>query len=235
MNLAIDSGNSYTKLAFFEKGKLIKLDSYPNELFETTKIPPADYTIISSVSEIDFHYCEKQNNCILLNNSTELPVNISYETPETLGTDRIAAVVGAKQKFPEHSCLVVNAGTCITMDFIDREGTYIGGSISPGINLRFKALNSFTARLPLLGSREQTGLTGKSTKDAILSGVLNGVIHEVQGIINEYKEIYTDCTIILTGGDLNFFERNLKGSIFVLPELVLIGLNTILEYNVSKA
>lgn len=172
---------------------------------------------------------------LYVDSSVLLPFCVAYETPETLGSDRIAGVAGAYSLYPAQNCLVINAGTCLTTDFIGKNAVYEGGSISPGINMRFKALNTFTARLPLVEEKDPVTLTGKSTSEAIKSGVVNGMLAEIKGMIDFYRLVYPDCRIIITGGDSFFFDRNLKADIFAVPELVLIGLNFILEYNVSKA
>lgn len=235
MNLVIDSGNSNTKMGYFQSGQLSEMKVIPNKEFSTDNIPYSEHIIISTVSDIDFTSVLPQSNVYKLSSDTALPFSNQYATPQTLGTDRIAAVAGAFAKFPEQNCLVINAGTCITTDFIDKQGTYQGGSISPGINMRYKALNQQTAKLPLIDTMTLPPLTAQSTHDAIASGVLHGSLSEVQGMINAYTQNHPDCKIIITGGDCFFFETNIKATIFAVPELVLIGLNSILEHNVFKA
>ena len=229
MNLAIDSGNSFTKIGFFEKGKLLNRISVNNKVFSEQSIPYlAEKIIISSVSSIDFSFLKKEN-VLELNAKTPVPVKINYQTPAGPGADRVAAICGAFALFPEEDVVVINAGTCITIDFLSKAGEFAGGTISPGINLRYKALNSFTARLPLIETQDFAPLTGTSTEEAMAGGVLNGVVFEVAGFINAYKKKYPTSKIILTGGDSIFFERKLKDFIFVVPDLVLTGLNYILE------
>jgi type III pantothenate kinase len=160
-----------------------------------------------------------------------LPVVIDYHTPDTLGTDRIAAVVAAHNLYPDKNILVVETGTCITYDFIDAEGIYRGGSISPGLGLRFSALHNFTDKLPLIEPVKDAILIGKSTESSIQSGVINGLIAEVQGIISMYENNYEDLTIILSGGNLDYFDKILKNNIFAVPNIVLTGLNIILDFN----
>ncbi len=235
MNLVIDSGNSNTKIGYFDSGSLKDVRIIPNAGFTSDLIPEAEYIVLSSVSSIDFSWLKSKGHLLSIDSSVSLPFKVDYKTPETLGPDRIAGVAGAYLLYPAENCLVINAGTCLTTDFIGSNTIYEGGSISPGINMRFKALNAFTARLPLVDERNPVALTGKSTSEAIKSGVLNGILAEVKGMIDFYRLVYPDCRIIITGGDSFFFDRNLKADIFVVPELVLIGLNFILEYNVSKA
>jgi type III pantothenate kinase len=235
MNLVIDSGNSNTKIGYFQSGTMSEMKVIPNKEFSTDYISKSDHIIISTVSDIDFSAILDQSHVLKLNAETALPFSIQYSTPQTLGTDRIAAVAGAYSKFPEQNCLVINAGTCITTDFIDHCGVYQGGSISPGIQMRYKALNQQTAKLPLINTMDLPPLTGQSTHDAISSGVLYGALAEAEGIIATYTKNHPDCKIIITGGDYFFFETNIKATIFAVPELVLIGLNSILEHNVLKA
>lgn len=235
MNIAIDSGNSNTKLGFFHSGELQEIKVVPNREFYNISIPEAENIIISSVSSIDFNNITASKNVLRLSQNTPLPIKVNYNTPQSLGTDRIAAVTGTRFYYPDTNALVINAGTCLTTDFIDCSNVYQGGSISPGINMRFEALNKFTARLPLISTKKEFSLTGKSTEDSIVSGIQNGILAEVEQIISLYHEKYPDCRIFLTGGDSFFFETNLKASIFAVSELVILGLNSILEYNVSKA
>ena len=235
MNLVIDSGNSNTKIGYFDSGCLKDVRIIPNTGFASDLIPEAENIVLSSVSSIDFSWLKDKGSLLRIDSSVGLPFQVAYKTPETLGADRVASVAGAYSLYPAEDCLIINAGTCLTIDFIGKNAVYEGGSISPGINMRFKALNAFTARLPLVEEKNPVALTGTSTSDAIKSGVLNGVLAEIKGMIDFYRLAYPDCRIIITGGDSFFFDRNLKADIFVVPELVLIGLNFILEYNVSKA
>ena len=157
-----------------------------------------------------------------------------YTTPATLGVDRIAAICGAIEIFPQQNCLVVDAGTCINYEFLDAALNYHGGAISPGIQMRFDALHKFTARLPLIKEFNKTELVGNSTESCMTSGVVNGVVAEVNGIIEKYAQKFPDLGVILCGGDAYFFENNLKQPIFAAPDLVLHGLNRILQHNVGR-
>jgi type III pantothenate kinase len=240
MNLVIDSGNTSIKLGIFEGGKLrevlanLSLDGLKSAL---ASLSPAS-VLISSVSiesKVLSSLFNPSCKLVVLDSTTSLPFNNQYKTPHTLGTDRIAAVAGAKKLYPDQDCLVIDAGTCITFDFIDKFNNYQGGSISPGLNLRFKAMNNFTARLPLVERKDHADLIGKSTEEAILSGVINGTSGELNSLIISYIELFPDLKVIICGGDASFFESKIKQSIFAVPELVLIGLNRILEYNVSEA
>ena len=152
---------------------------------------------------------------------------------ETLGVDRIAAVCGAFALFPEKNCLVIDAGSCITYDVLDQKGNYCGGSISPGLEMRLKAMHTFTARLPLVKVNQQVNLIGNSTESCLQSGALYGVLAEIEGIVEKYNQNYAELRVIMCGGDASLFENQLKPTIFVAPDLVLKGLNRILLQNAS--
>lgn len=242
MNLIIDIGNTSVKLAIFPGSNIqesVRLKTLHVKDIETIKkrFPDLKYSILSTVGGINkdvipflsgnFEYF------VCLDASTPLPIENLYKTKETLGKDRIAAAVGANNIFPNRHVLVIDAGTALTMDFIRSDNRFMGGNISPGLNMRFKALHHFTKNLPLLSETDTFDQFGDSTENAIISGVQQGMIFEIDGYINHLKLTYPDLTIILTGGDSNFFEKKLKNSIFVNPDLTLIGLNRILIYNVE--
>ena len=170
----------------------------------------------------------------VLSSATNVPFVNLYKTPTTLGVDRIALVVGAVNEFPKKNTLIIDAGTCITFDFVNSKSEYLGGAISPGIKMRFDSLNHFTANLPLLEKEEVNDFIGKNTKESINAGVVNGVIQEIDGVINQYKKKYLDLTVVLTGGDTNFLAKQLKSSIFANQNFLLQGLNTILIFNIDK-
>ena len=166
---------------------------------------------------------------VILDENTPLPIKNLYETPATLGKDRLAAAVGARAIFPGKNVLSIDAGTCITYDFLTKDGEYLGGSISPGIRMRFRAMHAFTGRLPLVEPEDFTGLIGKTTAESLLSGVINGVCEEIKGLIARYNEQYEDLTAVITGGDHEYLHNKLKINIFAVPDLVLPGLNEILD------
>ena len=165
--------------------------------------------------------------------STPIPIENLYLTKDTLGVDRLANAVAANSIFPQRNVLVVDCGTCVKYDFVNHKNQYLGGSISPGLQMRFKALNQFTGKLPLLKPEAHPSLIGDSTETAITSGVINGLVAEIKGVIKSYTSIYENLTVILTGGDASFFDKELKSNIFVEPNLTLIGLNEILRYNTT--
>jgi len=238
MNLVVDSGNTRIKAGLFKDRELITKESFLNlaELKNFIIAADADHILVSSVNhdpaEI-LSWSASAGKKISLTSSLTLPVQIDYLTPDSLGVDRLAAVCGAQDLFPDKNCLVIDAGTCINYELVDAHGIYHGGAISPGISMRFQAMHTFTARLPLVNADEEIGLIGNTTKTCLQSGVMNGVLEEVKGIIKQYQLIYPELTVIMCGGDYPFFENRLKPAIFVAPELVLIGLNRILRYHVE--
>ncbi|NDK54823.1 type III pantothenate kinase [Pontibacter fetidus] len=236
--IAVDVGNTGTKYGIFEGSNLIKqgyfqgLENIPAEITNHT----FEDAIVASVAADATNYTTRLSvtgNTIMLSAQTALPVLNNYKNPQTLGADRIAAAVGAHYFFPGKHCLVFDAGTALTHEFITADGSYMGGGIAPGLRMKFKALHTFTQRLPLIDQiPDKFPLTGQTTEESILSGVLAGTVAELNGLIQLYSEKAPDLVVILCGGDAGFFESNLKGRIFVIPELVLIGLHRILTYNV---
>ena len=242
MNLVIDIGNTLTKLSIFHNDKEIFHKPYKsftsNDLKKAcTENSPIKSAIISAVGVlpgfISTTLKELKIQAIELSHETSLPISLNYNTPETLGMDRVAGVIGAQAIFPDENCLVIDAGTAITYDLITSDAVYEGGSISPGLRIRFDSLHNYTQKLPLLTASEQKYYLGKSTKESIISGVQNGILFEMEGQISYFKKIYDDLRPILTGGDTIYFEKYLKKPIFVVPNLIGIGLNNILKHNVE--
>ena len=239
MNLVIDQGNTLVKLAVYSDGELISHFSEKELNLDILRkifieFPAVKRTILSSVGifgeEIP-RFLNSISYFIKLDSKTPLPIINKYSTKDTLGYDRIANAVGAHTIYPSANVLVIDAGTAITFDLITAQGEFFGGNISPGLNLRFKSLNQFTKKLPLVEKQDDFELIGTSTKGAILSGVMNAVIFEVDGYISELKMKFPDIKIVLTGGDINYFVKKLKNTIFVDSNLNLSGLNQILEFN----
>jgi len=235
----IDIGNSRYKLGVFVSAQLTerRVFSSPDETvaFIRTLTPAAETVLISSVVPLaaDFieaisAHCQK---LLVLSLQLRLPVKINYRSPQTLGVDRLAAVCGAAQLFPRSNCLVIDAGTCITYEWLDAYGVYHGGAISPGVSMRLQAMHQFTARLPLLQPELTTEWLGQDTASCMQSGAVVGACEEINGFILRYRAAHPDLRVILTGGDARFFESQLKPSIFVAPDLVLEGLNRILMHN----
>ncbi|WP_430810302.1 MULTISPECIES: type III pantothenate kinase [unclassified Carboxylicivirga] len=239
MNLVIDRGNTQTKTGVFDQGKLIYSDH--SDFLDKQSISQLAshftirHIIVSSVVEEEHTTLLNQlsalsGSILVLNNTTPLPFEWHYKTKESMGKDRLAAVAGALALYPDTNLLVIDAGTAITYELVSNN-IFLGGNISPGMAMRFKALNQFTSRLPHLSSNEVTPLIGSATNEAIQAGVQNGITFEMDGLIATLTEQYDDLKTIITGGDAEFFARKLKNPIFVNPNLVLIGLNRILEYN----
>ncbi|MFW5758363.1 MAG: type III pantothenate kinase [Bacteroidota bacterium] len=239
MNLVIDAGNTSVKFAVFDRdGKILlkRTEQHANTsaLFSVIKQYSIDYCIISDVGGIltqDLKKSLQHLDLLEMGAFTPVPVKIHYKSQETLGTDRIAAAVYGYKHFPGIPVLVIQAGTCITYEYISEEGVYHGGAISPGIDLRLKSLNTFTAYLPLIKKQQIDYLTGTTTEESILSGVINGCIAETDGMIEQYSKKYGSVKTIIGGGDAFFFDKKLKNRIFAVENLVLQGLNHILNYN----
>jgi len=236
-NLAVDIGNSAIKYALFEADTFIRFGQVPDEaaLWQITEFAAVTRIIISSVRATRSSLLEQVptgKKVLRLNWQTPVPLTNLYETPQTLGMDRLAAVVGANFLYPDQDILVLDAGTCITCDFVDKYKNYQGGSITLGLEMKFRALHTFTQKLPLIEQKTNgVPLTGRNTADAMQSGVMHGTVAELNGIIQAYQKLAPDLVVVLCGGSAAFFETNLKATIFVVPELVLIGLNRILNYN----
>ena len=243
-NLVIDIGNTQIKLAVFNQDEMVDMARYENidEAIISTVLQKNNInkTIISSVNKNSRAWepaLKAKTTLLHFNAGMVKSINNRYKTPQTLGADRLAAVVGAHNLFPAKNNLVVDGGTCITYDWIDAGGNYFGGSISPGLNMRYNALNHYTAALPLLEPDANfDGVYGDDTITAITSGIQNGIKYELMGFIENYSDNRQDINIILTGGDNVFFDTLLKNSIFAPyiknePHLVLKGLNAAIEHN----
>ena len=239
-NLVIDVGNTRTKLAVFNNRELLHVESHEltdkatlERLFTQFKIR---HSIISSVAGGDDlePFLKERTKYFRFSASDQHLVKLTYSTPHTLGLDRLAGIIGARAIYPEQNCLVIDAGTCITYDAVNSEGIFTGGSISPGLNMRLKAMHTLTGRLPLVSPDEHfTGWQGHDTVTSMISGVQNGLFYEVTGFIENYNSRYNQLRILLCGGDANFFDTRLKSSIFAHafktePHLVLIGLNEVI-------
>ena len=240
MNAVIDLGNTFAKIGWFEGNELLEMQRKipfgqinalllaqlpQNALFSSTSHntqPFADALVAAGCSAWQ------------LNADLPVPIGKDYETPETLGPDRVAAAVGATVLFPNENCVVIDMGTCVTYDWVSADAVFHGGLISPGLRIRFEAMHTFTKKLPLVEADGFPPLNGKNTRQAMQSGAVNGLLAEVEGIIARYRFERGDCRVLLCGGDATFFESQLKKSIFAVPNLVLIGLNRILQYNVSS-
>ncbi len=236
--IAIDIGNTRIKCASFEEEKFIQEISISDldDLIYKSQNWIGKSLVISSVKYSQSELSEKLAvDFLYLSTSTPLPILNLYATPETLGVDRKAAVIGAMSLYPNRPVLAIDCGTCITYDYLDEKGQYHGGSISPGLQMRFKAMNQQTARLPLVTLEEGKipDLTGNSTLIGMQSGVYWGIYFEINSVIASYQEKQPDLMVLICGGDSKTFESLTKDYIFVIPNLVLYGLNRILSYNVN--
>jgi type III pantothenate kinase len=238
MSVVIDIGNSRVKVAQFKNHQLLNVFFYnkDNIINELEKLP-FKTGIISNVgnNKLGQKLLTSFPNLVLMSHELNLPIIIKYKSAISLGHDRIANAVGAYNTFPDRNNLVIDVGTCITYDFINKSNEYLGGGISPGFNLRMKALSSFTENLPSLNFKiESTPLIGTNTKESIESGVINGTINEIIQNISEYEQLHPEINVILTGGDTTFIKSIVstkKNSIFADENLTLKGLNTVLIYN----
>ncbi|MGC1392559.1 MAG: type III pantothenate kinase [Bacteroidales bacterium] len=238
MNLIVDIGNTSTKLAVFEGNTKLsqsRVDELSCEEFEKRLTGfNIQKAIVSSVKKLPQYISDLFFSHIpfvhVLSHKSLLPFRIEYNSPETLGSDRIAAVAGAFNLFPGKEVLIIDAGTALTFDFLSAD-IYKGGNISPGLTIRFKALNKFTDRLPLVSATESFTFPGKNTTDAILAGVITGVVYEINEYIRTFENKHTDFNIILTGGDSGFLKGKINYHITYMPDIVIEGLNYILECN----
>jgi len=243
MKLIIDIGNTRTKIAFFNDNQLSHIEQTEklnkSHLIQLiNQFPQTDNAILSTVKDyspsVTNSLKKKFKNFIEIGEDTVIPLINLYKTPKTLGYDRLASAIGAETLFPGYNLLIIDAGTAITYDIVTSRKEYLGGSISPGIWMRYKALHYFTGKLPLLQPFRQVEIPGNNTESSIHGGVQFGTIFEMKGMIAQYKKRFENLKVILTGGDAEFFNKNLKESILVNANLNLLGLNRILEYNESS-
>jgi len=242
VNLIVEQGNTNLKVAVFDNEHIVSFlikdnndTSWINDIFE--QYHPQKGIMSSVIDKNDSLISSLKNQLphfLWLDEYTPLPISIGYETKNTLGKDRIAATVGANYLQPECNILVIDAGTAITYEVVEASGIYIGGNISPGLTTRFRSLNQFTKQLPLVKEKDDVPAIGTSTESAILAGVVNGIVYEMDGYINMLRVKYGDIFVFLTGGHSFYFERRLKNHTFADANLVLVGLNRILEYNAKK-
>ncbi|PKP50527.1 MAG: pantothenate kinase [Bacteroidetes bacterium HGW-Bacteroidetes-1] len=239
MMLAIDIGNTLAKAALFDGNTLVESVSFETDkpellfnLLASRKIPSTTLiAFVKTVPEVFIQKLSAITKVILLDCNTPLPFRIAYRTPETLGPDRIAAVAAAYNKFSDRNVLVIDMGTCITYDFLKDDGVYLGGAISPGINMRFAAMKQFTSKLPQVDILYPVSLIGQTTMESMQSGVMNGVQGEIDALIAQYEGIYKDLTVLIGGGDNNYFDKKFRINIFAVSNLVLEGLKVIMDFN----
>lgn len=242
MNICIDQGNSRTKVALFSPdGKMVKNFVYKSftsadaeRLFE---LYPIENSIISSVVNLESSMVNALNRLskrfVLFDHHTPVPICNGYETPETLGQDRLAAAVGAASLCPKENLLIIDVGSAITYDFVSEDGHFLGGNIAPGLKMRLSALHNMTKKLPLVevDDQELIPLYGKKTRDAIAAGVVRGIVFEVKGYIRTMSERTSHFHTFLTGGNASYVLGAVAKDVQYEKQLVLIGLNRILENN----
>lgn len=240
MNLIIDVGNTLVKLAVFDNEILLFKKSCVKADFLTilqefsNTYPNIKDVIVSSVgnfNEGELLEIKNRYRVFVLTYKDQTPFINKYASPITLGVDRIALVSAAAAQYPNRNVLVIDAGTCITYDFLNSENEYLGGAISPGVSMRYQSLNTFTEKLPLLEAKKLNKFIGNSTEDSMHIGVIQGVVNEIEGFVSLYKEKNKELTIILTGGDAHYLLDSLKNDIFASSNFLLEGLNYLLEYN----
>lgn len=240
MNLIVDAGNTFVKLAVFNNGEIVFFENvgigdFSDKIREVfLHFSGIRHAIVSNVGFLSKKqikvvgvFCKVHE----LSYKSKTPFKNLYATPQTLGVDRIALAMAAFSFNPRRNTLVIDAGTCITYDIVNDLGEYLGGAISPGLSMRYKALHQQTAKLPLLEMEDFPDFIGDSTANSMHSGVINGVCNEIDGVIKQYSSRFSDLTVILTGGDAQFLSKRLKNTIFANSNLLLEGLNFLLEYN----
>ena len=239
MNLVVDIGNNFFKLGIFENSNLVfsffdkndKIDVEIEKIIRSySKITSA---LISNVSSIEINDILNKLNIKIyeLDSTFIFPFKLNYKTPESLGNDRLALAAAATILFPNSNNLVIDAGTCITIDFIDNNNHFIGGSISPGVKMRYDSLNHYTANLPLLKNENNFNYPGDSTNASIHAGIIGGVSNEINGFIKQINSRNDKVNVILTGGDAKILSKTLKITIFANQNFILEGLNSILNLN----
>jgi type III pantothenate kinase len=238
MNLVIDWGNTRIKAAFFDNDVLLRQNSFTSqeELISFLENKNIEAALVSSVNGDSNALIGELNpaKIVLLSSATPLPISNLYATPKTLGADRLAAACGAWAIYPHQTSLVIDLGSCINYELVDEHGNYLGGVISPGVSMRFQAMHQFTAKLPTVQPSISAKLIGNSTETCMQSGVMNGILAEIQGFIAKISNKHPSCNIVICGGDAHFFEDQIKETNFV-PDIVLIGLNSILSFNLKAS
>ncbi|MFM2368921.1 MAG: hypothetical protein RL619_1221 [Bacteroidota bacterium] len=243
MILAVDIGNTRIKAAVFEGDILLENFVFvKNELQKNIQNILKKYKkiadlVVSSVGDVEkqsFLEFENDVKVCFISHEDSFPFVNCYSTPKTLGIDRMILATGATLQFPNQNRLVIDAGTCVTFDFIDENDNYLGGAITPGLRLRYESLHNYTAKLPLLTFENPKGLIGKSTSESIHSGVANGLVYEIDGFIDEYRTRYSNFIIILTGGDTEFLAKRLKNTIFANSNFLLESLNQTFQYKIKN-
>jgi type III pantothenate kinase len=243
MVLTIDVGNTRIKGAVFEGDIALECRVFSKEEIQKNieiilkKYQKITHLVVASVGNVEkqvFLDFEKVLEVWFVSHEDSFPFINGYATPKTLGIDRMVLAAGATLQFQGQNRLVIDAGTCVTYDFVDQYDVYLGGAISPGLSLRYEALHQYTEKLPLLEVTEPNFYIGKSTAESIHSGIVNGLTHEINGFVDEYSAQYSNFIIILTGGDSEFLAKRLKNTIFANSNFLLESLNQIFQYKIKN-
>ncbi len=243
MILAIDIGNTRTKIAMFENDTISdtlffegekKIKNFLKNFSITNGKPRIILSSVGKLEEETLLWLKQNTDLIVISHKSTFPFKNLYATPNTLGIDRMVLSAGAVLKYQKQNRLIIDAGTCITYDFINEHDEYLGGAISPGLMLRYKSLNDYTEKLPLLKPENIDYLIGEQTSNSIHSGIINGVTTEIDGIISEYQKKYPQLTVILTGGDTLFLAKRLKNVIFANSNFLLESMNTLYQYIIEN-
>ena len=243
MILTIDIGNTRIKSAVFENNNLLEVFAFDAEFLQEKilnilkKFPKVKVLVIASVGNFNssaFSFLENDIKIEWLSHETIFPFVNKYKTPHTLGIDRMILASGAVLQFPNQNRLVVDAGTCITYDFINEQNHYLGGAIGLGLRMRYNALHNYTAKLPLLETKYPENYIGNSTSESLHSGVVNGMLFEIEGFLKSFEIDYSKFTIILTGGDAVFLAKRLKNTIFANSNFLLESLNQLFQYKIKN-
>jgi type III pantothenate kinase len=241
LNLVVDFGNTRIKAAQFEGNKILQQKFYNNigELVDDRLFySGCTNAIISSVTQehpLLVNILGNKDKVLLFQSTTPIPIKNLYQSASTLGSDRLAASIGSFMLYPYQAVLTIDAGTCIKYNFVNEKAEYLGGAISPGIPMRLKAMHHFTSRLPdIKPDYNYEKLTGTNTSESLLSGALIGAAAEVDACITRYRELHEKLIVVITGGDAPYLCKQVKNPIFANPDIVLSGLNSILNYNLEK-
>jgi type III pantothenate kinase len=243
MILTIDVGNTRIKGAVFEGDNTLECFVFSKNEIQTKietilkNYQKISHLVVASVGKMEkqlFLGFEKKLSVWFVSHEDSFPFSNGYATPKTLGIDRMVLAAGATLKYKGQNRLIIDAGTCVTYDFVDQNDVYHGGAISPGLRLRYESLHNFTEKLPLLAVEDPKHVIGNSTAEAIHSGVVNGLVYEINGFIDEYSALYSNFIIILTGGDTDFLAKRLKNTIFANSNFLLESLNQIFQYKIKN-